>query len=117
MNSAMTGWPKELDDVGDHGALQRGDLADQRVGEDQYDRYQQRCKGHKRARQLFRRQQIRKVLGNKVFVLLILFVDAVEHAELRFAVLGAVDLIRDNQIGVFLAEVAEQRYRKGKQRD
>ena len=106
---------EELDDVGHKRAVQRGDLADQRVGEDQQDRNQQRGEGQERARQLFSRQQLGKVLGHQIFIALVLFVDAVEHLELLGRVLRAVDLIGDDQVGEFAAEVAEQRNGEDKQ--
>src|SRR5699024_5576630 len=86
-------------------------------GEDQHNWDQQGQEGQERARQLFRSQQLCKVLSDQVFMLLIFLVNAVKDLELRLGILGAVDLIRNNKVRVLLAEVAEQRDHKDEQRD
>lgn len=108
----------QLHDSLEGGSVQRGDLADDGVGEDQHDGAQQGEEGHERARQLLGGQQVFKVLVLQFLALAGLLGDAVEDGQLRRGVLGAVDfLIADDQVRILLAVVPEEEHGGDEQRD
>ena len=110
------GVAEEGDDFANDGGLESG-LADEGVSKDQEDGEQQDGEGQAGAGQLFGAEQLGEVFVFQLFAGLDLGVDLIQNLQLSFGVLAAVDLVRNDELRVLVAEPAEQEHGEDEQGD